>query len=125
MGRTVKTNNYLEVARRVIQGQTGSAREYPTGPATDKPITEPLEAALRGQAVELWSDSMGSLFLVADDADAQIVMERYGVQRGSIYTAGEIRHIISMNDPDVVAEIHNWKRTMNARISQYQKHRNV
>ena len=80
-----------------------------------------LESVLKGQTVELWSDSMGSLFLVADDADAQRVMERYGVLRGSVYTAGEIHYVTSVGDPEVVAEIHNWKRTMNARIKSLSK----
>lgn len=72
--------------------------------------TETLEVVLKGRAVELWSTASGRLFLVADDDDARLAMERFGAPRGEIYTSAEARRIIAVKDPAVVAEIHDWKR---------------
>jgi hypothetical protein len=75
-----------------------------------KPEAEPLENVLKGQQVELWSDSVGRLLIVADQADAQAAIERFGARQGEIYAAAEVRLIIAVKDPAVVAEIHEWKR---------------
>lgn len=71
---------------------------------------EPVGAVLKGRVIELWSDSAGRLFLVADEADARRAMERFEACRGEVYTAAELRRIVAVNDPGVVAEIHEWKR---------------
>jgi len=69
--------------------------------------TSRLENALRGRAIELWSDLLGEHFwLVADEADAAIPRE----PRGTVYTAVEARRIVALRDPAVVAETHDWKR---------------
>jgi hypothetical protein len=78
--------------------------------AADHQKTEPLELVLKGQAIELWSTMAGRLFLVADQEDALLAMERYGVRLGEIYTAMEARCIVTVGDPEAVAEIHDWKR---------------
>ncbi len=70
--------------------------------------TEPLEDVLKGRAVELWSNQHGRLFLVADEADAAKLMPE--VRRGEIYTAMEMRRIITIEDTETVAELHAWKR---------------
>jgi hypothetical protein len=72
--------------------------------------TAPLESALKGRAIELWSNSAGRLFLVADEADAHLAMERLEARRGEIYTAAEARRIVAVKDPSIVAEIHGWKQ---------------
>lgn len=78
---------------------------------------EPLEAALKGQALELWSDSLGERFwLVADEDDAALL----GEPRGTIYTATEAHRLIQIVDPSVVAEVHRWKREFNATLSDFQ-----
>jgi hypothetical protein len=69
-----------------------------------------LESVLSGHAVELWSISSGRLFLVAGEQDARELIARHGVLRGEIYTAAEARRIVRVGAPDVVAEIHAWKR---------------
>jgi hypothetical protein len=80
---------------------------------------EPLENVLKGQAVELWSDSVGRLFIVADQEDAQAAMERFGARRGEIYTAAEARRIIAVKDPAVVAEIHDWKQRFDGVVGEF------
>jgi hypothetical protein len=71
---------------------------------------EPLAAVLNGRAIELWSDSFGRLFLVADEADARRLMHSdTSVQRGEVYNADEVRRVIAINDPTIIAEIHGWK----------------
>ena len=74
------------------------------------PEPEPLEAVLKGRAIELWSTAAGRLFLVADDADSRRAMEQLRARRGEIYTAAEARRIIAVKDPAIVAEIHDWKQ---------------
>jgi hypothetical protein len=76
----------------------------------DAPEKESLAAVLKGHAIELWSNSAGKLFLVADDEDGRVAMERYGMRRGEIYTASEISRIVAIRDPADVAEIYAWKR---------------
>jgi len=67
----------------------------------------PLEAVLKGHAIELWSDALGERFwLVADEADAATL----GEPRGSVYTAAEARLVIQIADPASVAEVHAFKR---------------
>jgi len=74
---------------------------------------EPLEAVLKGLAVELWCCSSGERFwLVADEEDAKRLRE----PRGSCYTAAEARRVVQIPDPEVVREIHEWKRRFNATL---------
>jgi hypothetical protein len=76
-----------------------------------------LESALRGLAVELWSDAAGCLFIVADEDDAR----RLGELRGTVYTAAEMRRELQIGDPAIVLEIHEWKRAFNGRVREVQK----
>jgi hypothetical protein len=77
--------------------------------------TQPLEDVLKGGVVELYSTDTGRLFIVADEADAAAL----GQRRGLIYTAAEINRVIQIEDPIVVAEIHQWKRTFNGTLNSY------
>ena len=75
----------------------------------------PLEGVLKGQAIELWSDSLADRFwLVADEADAL----KLGEPRGTIYTASEARRICAVGDTKLVAEIHDWKRRFDGIIRE-------
>jgi hypothetical protein len=78
-----------------------------------------LEDLLHNRAIELWSTTAGRLFLVADDADASRAMEQLGARRGEIYTAAEVKRIIVVNDPAVVAEIHDWKRQFDGNVREF------
>ena len=80
---------------------------------------EPLEAVLKGQAIELWSTATGRLFLVADEAAASQAAERFGTRRGAIYTAAEALRIIAVKDPAVVAEIYQWKKQFNGAVRNF------
>lgn len=85
--------------------------------ALDQPeVTEPLEGVLKGLAIELWSDATGRLFIVADEQDAR----RLGEPRGTVYTADEVRRVVEIEDPATVLELHEWKRTFNARVRECQ-----
>lgn len=87
-------------------------------PAIDQPgEPEPLEAVLKGLAIELWSDRAGCLFIVADEEDAR----RLGEPRGTVYTADELRRVVQIGDPAIVLEIHEWKRRFDARLREYQE----
>ena len=86
-----------------------------------QPESEPesLEAALKDRAIELWSTATGRLFLVADEADARQAMERFGARRGEVYRAAEVRRIIAVKDPAIVAEIHDWKRRFGGVVQDF------
>ena len=86
--------------------------------ALDQPQEpEPLEGVLKGLAIELWSDRAGRLFIVADEEDAR----RLGEPRGTVYTADELRRVVQIVDPATVLEIHEWKRTFDARLREYRE----
>ena len=96
--------DYLSIARRALERP-----KEPTKP-------EPLEDVLKGLAIELWSDAAGCLFIVADEEDAR----RLGEPRGTVYTAAEMRRVVQVGDPVIVAEIHAWKRRFDGRVREYQ-----
>ncbi len=108
--------NYLEIARRAIRERNENANPRPEGATIPEP---PLESILKGSVIELWCDRTGDRFwLVADEDDAG----KLGESRGNVYTAVEARRIIRIKDPKIVAEVHCWKRKMNAVISGHEKH---
>ncbi len=65
--------------------------------------------------MELWSNAGGSLFIVADEEDA----DRLGEPRGTVYTSAELQRVVQILDPAIVREIHEWKRTFNGRVREY------
>ena len=95
-------SDYLEIARQVMREQQSHA-------------DEPMEAVLKGKAIELWSDALGERFwLVADEADAA----KLGQPRGTVYTTAEARRVVQIGDPATVAEIHRWKRQFDGVIRE-------
>ena len=78
----------------------------------------PLEEVLKGRALELYIADGQRLFIVADEADAATL----GEPRGTIYTAAEVRRIVQVTDPNVVAEVQKWKREFNATVRECQRH---
>lgn len=99
--------DYLSIARRAL--------DRPTEPRQP----ESLEDVVKGLAVELWSDTDGRLFIVADEDDAR----RLGGPRGTVYTAAEVRRVVQIGDPAIVREIHEWKRALNGNVREVQKRR--
>lgn len=91
------------------------------GETEQRDYLEPLEAVLKGRAIELWSDKLGRLFLVADEEDAKGAMDRYRMQRGEVYTAAEARRIVAVRDPEVIAEIHAWKLRFGGKLREHRK----
>jgi hypothetical protein len=79
----------------------------------------PLEEELKGRAVELYLADGDRLFIVADEADAA----KLGEPRGIIYTAAEVRRIVQIADPNVVAEVSRWKREFNATVGDVHRRR--
>ena len=84
--------------------------------SADEEETPALEDVLRGKAVELWSDTAGRLFIVANEADARRLMAESDARRGEVYTADEVRRICSISDRDTVHEVHAWKRRFDGRL---------
>ena len=105
-------SDYLKIAREVM-------RERQRAPKRES--AQPLEAVLKGRALELWSDALGERFwLVADEHDATLLSE----PRGAIYSAAEARRVVQIADASVVAEVHRWKRKFNATVRDFQKQDN-
>jgi hypothetical protein len=98
--------SYLDIARRVMRERQE--------PEPDQAVS--LEEVFKGVVVELYLVDGDRLFIVADEEDAVTLNQ----PRGQVYTAAEARRIIAVNDPAVVAEIHEWKREFNARLSDHQ-----
>ena len=103
----------------------GSEPTKPTEPGFDgfvgtvsreAPEIPALEEALKGRAVELYLAGGDRLFIVADEADAT----KLGEPRGTVYTAAEVRRIVQITDPSVVAEVHRWKREFNATVRGFE-----
>jgi len=76
-----------------------------------------LEEVLKGRAVELYLADGDRLFICADEADAA----QLGGPRGAVYTAAEVRRVIQISDPSVIAEVHRWKRTFNGSVRECQR----
>ena len=96
--------DYLNIARQALLR------------AENRQESEPLEDVLKGLVIELWSDRVGHLFIVADEEDAR----RLGEPRGTVYAADELHRLVQIGDPATVLEIHEWKRTLDARLREYQ-----
>ena len=75
------------------------------------PEIRPLEDVLKGRAVELYADG-DMLFIVADEDDA----ERLGRCGATVYTLAEVRLVVQIADPLIVAEVHRWKKHINGTI---------
>jgi len=93
--------DYLSIARRAL--------ERPKEPRQ----VGALKDVLKGLAIELWSDTAGRLFIVADEDDAR----RLEGPRGNVYTL-KLRRVVQIGDPAIVLEIHEWKRTFNGRLQE-------
>ena len=77
-----------------------------------------LETVLKGRAIALYCNLVNqTLWLVADEEDVHRLAER----RGVVYSAPEIREILKVKDPQIVAEIHRWKEIHNATIRGVEK----
>src|SRR5437763_15386226 len=86
-------------------------------PASDLDPKESLEAVLKGRSVELCLKNGDRLFLLADEEDVRLL----GELRGSIYTGAEIRRIVAIGDPAVVARVHQYKRSLDATVSEIER----
>jgi len=74
-----------------------------------------LGAAIRGKAIELWSDAAGGrLFIVADEKDVALLNER----RGEVLTVDELRLVVKITDPEAAAEVLRWKRRFDGSLSE-------
>ena len=74
-------------------------------------------STLKGHGVELWSDAMGRLFIVADDEDAELVAMRCHAKRGELWTSKEVTLIARIEDPEARLEIAHFKRTFSGKLA--------
>lgn len=103
----------LESARSEPTKPTDPAFEGFVGPPLpEERETPPLRSVLRNRVVELYLTNGDRLFMVADEDDAA----KLGEPRGSIYTAAEVRLVIQIADPGIIAEVHRWKRQFEATV---------
>ena len=103
----------LDIARKVVA-------QLKATPIIERHKQNPAEAppsdALKGYAVCLYSDLVGeNLWIVADDEDAERLIEQ-GERRGAIYTRVESRLVTRIDDPEIVKQVHAFKREFNTRM---------
>jgi hypothetical protein len=96
-----REESLLDIARRALQER----RERVAS----------LELSLSGQAVELWRAG-DRYFLVADETDARLVVERKWGSRGEVWTAGEVEVVARIADQAMRDEIAQWKRTCDGKV---------
>ena len=78
--------------------------------------TGSLEQVLKGFAIALYCDLVKeTLWLVADEEDAE-KLAKDGERRGAIYTRAESRLVTRIDDPEVVKQVHEFKREFNTRV---------
>lgn len=80
--------------------------------------SEGPELFQKGRAMVLASKTLGeTVWFVADEEDAQLLRE----PRGTVYTASEAVSVATVARPETIAEIHRWKRALNATITEAHK----
>ena len=103
----------LDIARKVLARRKAERLD-------EQPEQNPAEApprdALKGYAVCLYADLVGeNLWIVADQEDAERLIEQ-GERRGAIYTRAESRLVTRIKDPEIVKQVHAFKREFNTRM---------
>ena len=103
----------LDIARKVLARRKAERLD-------EQPEQNPAEAppsdALKGHAVALYCDLIReTLWLVVDEQDAQRLIEQ-GERRGAIYTRAESRLVTRIKDPEIVKQVHAFKREFNTRM---------
>jgi hypothetical protein len=83
-----------------------TAQSEPAKPSKPSPFT------LEGHAVEFERDGTRH-FLVADEADAQRLIELCAIPRGEIWTVAEVDLMAAIPDQAARDEIAQWKRGFN------------
>jgi hypothetical protein len=58
-----------------------------------------------------------AMAFVADEADAQEAMRRFGARRGEVWIPGEIELIARFQDQDIRDEVANFKRQLDGCLS--------
>ena len=98
-----------------LLGSTLSAPASGQQPEQNPAELSPSDA-LKGYAVCLCSDLGGeNLWIVADEQDAERLIEQ-GERRGAIYTRAESRLVTRIDDPEIVKQVHAFKREFNTRM---------
>lgn len=72
---------------------------------------------LKGQTVELWRAGE-RFFVVADDEDARLAMERLGARRGEVWTGAEMEQVARLEDQAARDLIERFKRELDGRVTQ-------
>ena len=82
------------------------------------PSADPMlpQSSLKGQAVELWREGH-RYFVVADEADAQETMRRFGARRGGIWIPAELELVASIKDQAIRDDVAGFKRQLDGRLS--------
>ena len=74
-------------------------------------------AKLKDHAIRIWPELVGEdVWLVAEDEDAHCL----GEPRGRVYTLAEARVLAGARRSRQVLEVHNWKKTLDAVLTEGQ-----
>jgi len=123
--------DYLAIARQAMEAfqekperpsmVLGSTPEHPK--ATERESREEVQprlstaSELKGQAVELWR-SGERFFVVADEEDARLAMDRLRAKRGEIWTGEELEQVARLEDQAARDLIQRFKRQLDGTVTQ-------
>ena len=95
--------DYLQIARRVI-------KEMEAEPALPPDTEATLRLIRKGQAVCIASDLLGeNIWIVADQEDAALLQSQE--PDAPCYDLGEVEILAALQDPELVREVHQFKRS--------------
>jgi len=113
-----KLEHRFMVKPEPISGEPSTV-QVPTSHAPDAQERAELRTpapSLKGRAVELWRAG-DRLFVVSDEADARIAMERFAASRGEIWTRAEVEVVATIREQSARDEVAAFKRQLNGSLS--------
>jgi hypothetical protein len=112
MSFTEKARAFL--AARNIQGSATPECDLPEPTAPPEP--ENFPESLKGCVVELWRNGE-RFFLVTDEEDARLAIDRLGAARGEVWTGAEIELVVRFQDQAIRDEIEALKRATDGALT--------
>ena len=100
---------YLDIARRTLQDLRAKGLYPPPEPTSAPDRVATLSLIRKGQAVCLVADLSGEyIWIVADEEDAALLQAQE--PGAACYDLGEVEILAALHDPEIVQEVHRFKR---------------
>ena len=109
--------DYLDIARRTLEELRGKGLYPAPEPASAPDPEAALSLVRKGQAVCLASDLLGErIWIVADQEDAALLQTQE--PGAACYDLAEVEILAALRDPEIVREVHHFKRAFPGRFSR-------